>query len=135
MTIAFSSSSLQIAKWSIFSGKFEVLSSYMKLCVNLNLGAEKKNYCLKSLNYVITIVFFVSCIKQKNYFFRITLIYFAFTICFHKDLYLMTVKLPNLRNNLLEEMNPKWDCIVSKNMCFPQIFMATEKKSNEIFRL
>ena len=44
MTIAFSSSSLQIAKWSVFSAKFEVLSAYMKLCMNLNLGAEKQNY-------------------------------------------------------------------------------------------
>ena len=29
-------------------------------------------------------------------------------------LYLMTVKLSKVRNNLLEEMNPEWDCIVSK---------------------
>ena len=45
----------------------------------------------------------------------------------------MTVKLPKKRNNLLEEMNPKWDCIVSRNTCFQQIFIATEKKSKEIF--
>ena len=30
-------------------------------------------------------------------------------------------------------MNPKWDCIVSRNTCFQQIFIATEKKSKEIF--
>ena len=47
----------------------------------------------------------------------------------------MTVKLPKVRNNLLEEINPEWDCIVSKNTFFQQIFMGTEKKSKEIFRL
>ena len=41
-----------------------------------------------------------------------------------------------VRNNLLEleEMNPQWDCIVSKNTCFQQIFMGTEKKSKESLR-
>ena len=42
----------------------------MKLCMNLNLRAEKQNYYLTSLNYVVTIVISVSCIKQKNYFFE-----------------------------------------------------------------
>ena len=41
----------------------------------------------------------------------------------------MTVKLPKVRNNLLEQMNPEWDCIVSKNTCFQQ--MGTEKKSKK----
>ena len=40
-------------------------------------------------------------------------------------LYLMTVKLSKVRNNLLEEMNPEWDGIVSKNACFQQNFMGT----------
>ena len=43
-------------------------------------------------------------------------------------LFLMTVKLLNVRNNLLEEMNPEWDRIVSKNTCFQEIFMGTEKR-------
>ena len=38
--------------------------------MNLNLRAEKQNYYLTSLNYVVTIIFSVSCIKQKNYFFK-----------------------------------------------------------------
>ena len=52
--------------------------------MNLNLRAEKLNYCLTSLNYVITIVFSVSCIKQKNYFFKIHILrlLFAFTKIF-----------------------------------------------------
>ena len=33
----------------------------------------------------------------------------------------------------LEEMNSQWDCIVSKNACFQQIFMVAEKKTKEIF--
>ena len=45
----------------------------------------------------------------------------------------MTVKLLKVRNNLFEEMNPEWNFIVSKNMCFQQIFMGTEKKNKEIF--
>ena len=44
----------------------------------------------------------------------------------------MTVKLSKIRKNLLEEMNPQWNAIVSKNTCFQQIFMGTEKKSKEI---
>ena len=81
MTIDFSISSPKIAKWGILSAKFEVFSTYIKLCMNLNLRAEKQNYCLTSLSYVITIVFSISCIN-------------AFTICFHKDfVYLITLKL------------------------------------------
>ena len=45
----------------------------------------------------------------------------------------MTIKLPKVRNNLLEEMNPRWDRIVSKNTCYQKIFIGTEKKSKEIF--
>ena len=45
----------------------------------------------------------------------------------------MTVKLTKVRNNL-EEMNPQWDCIVSKNTCFQQNFKRTEKKSKEILQ-
>ena len=70
----------------------------MKLCTNLNLRAEKQNYYQISLNYVVTIVISVSCIKQKNYlkkkishFLRLL---FAFTY--------FTVKLPKMRNYLLE---------------------------------
>ena len=45
----------------------------------------------------------------------------------------MTVIFPNGRNNLLEEMNPQWDFVVSKKKCFQQIFMGTGKKSKDIF--
>ena len=57
---------------------------------------------------------------------------FAFTKIF---VYLITLKLQKATNNLLEEMNPEWGSIVSKNTCFQQIFMGTEKKSKETFRL
>ena len=54
--------------------------------MKLTLRAEKQNYCLTSPNYVITIVFAVSCIKQKNYFFKILSYFlrllFAFTKIF-----------------------------------------------------
>ena len=40
----------------------------MNLCMNVNLRAEKQNYCLTSLNYVFTIAFCISSIKQKLFF-------------------------------------------------------------------
>ena len=53
--------------------------------MNLNLQAKKQNYYLTSLNYVVTVEFSVSRIKQKNlkkkksYFLRLL---FAFTKIF-----------------------------------------------------
>ena len=72
--------------------------------------------------------------KQTTFFkksFHISCIYY---LLFQRFLYLMTVNLPNVRNNLLEEMNRQWDCIVSKSTWFQQIFMGTKKKSKETFR-
>ena len=75
-------------------------------------------------------------LNRKTFFyffkksFHISCVYYLLS---QRFFYLMTVKLPKKRNNLLEEMNPKWDCIVSRNTCFQQIFIATEKKSKEIF--
>ena len=48
-------------------------------------------------------------------------------------LHLMTVKLPKVENNPLEEMNTEWDCIVSKTTCFQQIFTGAEKKGKGNF--
>ena len=83
MAIAFSSSSLKIAKSGNFRAKFEVLSAYMKFCMNLNLRAEKQNYYLTSLNYVVTVAISVSVLKwtiifsrKNSYFLRLL---FAFT--------------------------------------------------------
>ena len=101
----------------------------MKLCMKLTLRAEKQNYCLTSRNYVITIVFAVSCIKQKNYFFKILSYFLRLLFAFTKIFVFNDGKLTNLRNNLLEEKKPEWACFVSKNTCLQQIFMGTEKKS------
>ena len=38
-----------------------------------------------------------------------------------------------VRNNLLDEMNPQWGCIVSKNMRFQQIFRGTERRVKKFF--
>ena len=86
----------------------------MKLCMNLNLQAKKQNYYLTSLNYVGTVELSVSRIKQKNLKKKnhISCVYYLLS---QRSFYLMTVKLPKVRNNPLEEMNPKWDYIVSKN--------------------
>ena len=59
----------------------------------------------------------------------------AYYLLSQRFLYLMTLKLPKVRNNLLEEMNPQSDCIVSKNTCFQEIIMGTEKKSKQFFLL
>ena len=37
-----------------------------------------------------------------------------------------------MRNNLFEEMNRQWDCIVSKNTCFQRVFMGTNKSTKKI---
>ena len=108
----------------------------MKLCMNLNLRNLKQNYYLTSLNYVVTILFSFSCIKQRNYFFQ--KIFYSFCIyCLlsQRFLYLMMVKLTKVRNNLFEEINRQWDCIVSKNTCFQQILTGTKKKSKKNFSM
>ena len=57
----------------------------MGLCMNLNLRAEKQNYCLASLNYVITIVVSVSRVNQfiflKKFLYFLSLL-FTFTKIF-----------------------------------------------------
>ena len=40
----------------------------------------------------------------------------------------MTVKLPKVGNNLFDEMNPEWNCIVSKKTCFQQVFSWKQKR-------
>ena len=61
---------------------------------------------------------------------------FRYLTCFQRSLYLITVKLLKVRNNLFDEMNPEWgECTVSKNTCFQQIFMGTETMSKENFLL
>ena len=74
--------------------------------------------------------------KQKNCFYKkIIHISWISYLLSQRFLHLMTVILPIVRNNRVEEMNPQWDCIVSKNTCFQQISMGTEKKSKEIFHV
>ena len=80
MTIFFPSSNLKIAKSGIFSGKCKVLSTYIKLCMKLNLRA----YCLTSLYYASTIVFYVSCMKQKILFFKKRSYFLRLLIAFAK---------------------------------------------------
>ena len=46
----------------------------------------------------------------------------------------MTVKLPQVRTNFFKEMNPQWDCVISKNTRFQQIFNGTDNKNNETFK-
>ena len=77
------------------------------------------------------------CEISKNTFFNRTPLgdCFYLLFAFTKIFVFNTVKLPKVRNNLLEEITAEWDCIVSKNTCFQQNFMGTEKKCKEIFRL
>ena len=64
-----------------------------------------------------------------------TYIFLRLLFAYTKIFLLMTVKLPKVRNNLFDEMNPEGNCIVSKKTCFQQVFMETEKKSKETFLL
>ena len=82
--------------------------------MRLNLGVEKQDYCLTSLNYVIQSYFPFPLWNRKTIFSKkkkkhISCVYYLLSKRF---LGLMTVKLPKVRNNLLEEMNPEWDSIV-----------------------
>ena len=52
--------------------------------MNLNLRAEKQNYYLTSLNYGVTIVISVSCIKQKNYFLKKNSYFLRLVFAFRK---------------------------------------------------
>ena len=71
--------------------------------------------------------------KQKNYFYKkIIHISWISYLLSQRFLHLMTVILPIVRNNRLEEINPQWDCIVSKKTGFQQIFMGIEKKSKDV---
>ena len=54
-------------------------------------------------------------------------------ICFTKYSYLYLDDSPKAKNNLPGKINPKWDYIVSKNMCFEQIQLLREKRSLEMF--
>ena len=38
-----------------------------------------------------------------------------------------------LRNNLLEQINPQWDCIVSKNTYFQHILIENRKRQENKF--
>ena len=65
--------------------------------------AYKQSYYLKSLSYVVTIFFSVSCIKQTNNFFQ----FFFHIYCIHylfsqRFFYVMMIKLPKVKNNLFK---------------------------------
>ena len=66
--------------------------------------------------------------KKKIRFFCV------FYLFLQRFLYLITVKLQKVENNLLVKMSPQWDCVVSKYTCFQQNFMGAEKKGKDIFR-
>ena len=64
---------------------------------------------------VITICLLFPVFNRKTIFSRNLHISCVYYLLSQRFLYLMTVKLPKVRNNLPEEINPKWDYIVSKS--------------------
>ena len=72
-------------------------------------------------------------LNRKTIFSKKIQMYCVYYLLSQRFLYLMTIKLPKVRNNLLVEMNPQWDCIVSKNMCFQQIFMEKDTTKLVVF--
>ena len=59
--------------------------------------------------------------KKKSNLLRLLLAY-AKTFVFNDG------QITKVGNNLLEEIDPQWNCIVSKNTCFQQIFMEAKRK-------
>ena len=81
---------------------------------------------------LLQLYFLLPILNRKTIFSKfISCVYYLLS---QRFLYFMTVKLPKVRNNLLEE-NPEWDGIVPKNTCFQEILMGTQKKSKEMFIL
>ena len=102
--------------------------------MNLNLRASKENYYLTSLNYFVTMVFSISCIKMKIYFFqKKSLNFLRLLLLFTNFLCLMTLKWPKTGNSLLKEINPQWDCIVSKKCAFLKISWEQKKRLKKFF--
>ena len=82
---------------------------------------------------LLRLYFLFPVLNRKTIFSKfISCVYYLLS---QRFLYLMTVKLPKVRNNLLEEMNPEWDCIVSKTRAFKKFSWEQKKKSKEIFLL
>ena len=62
---------------------------------------------------------------MKNLF-KTIFVFLTFIFCFHKGppkvlVFEIEVKERKVRNTLLEQINPQFDCIVSKNLCFQPI--------------
>ena len=64
--------------------------------------------------------------KKKSNLLRLLLAY-AKTFVFNDG------QITKVGNNLLEEMDPQWNCIVSKNTYFQQIFMEAKRKVKKCF--
>ena len=120
-TIASSISSLKIAKRGIFCAKFEVLSTYMNLCLNLNLRAEILCFLTSSKLYYCNGIF-------RFPFSRI--IFLAFTIYFQKDFCIQwRSNYRMLEIIFLMRWIPNGMALFQKTRAFKQIFMGTKKKS------
>ena len=60
--------------------------------------------------------------------FKTIFIFLTFIICFHKGSYIYWTR---GSNNFLEQVNPSWDCIVSKKWCFQPIVIRNREKKTK----
>ena len=66
--------------------------------------------------------------KQFSYSIRLLFIFTKVLVFFE-----IVVKLTQVKNNLHEQINPQWDCIVSKTRVFNVFQWETEKKEVKKF--
>ena len=67
------------------------------------------------------------CSKQNRYFY---VYYLLSQICFE-----IKVKLPSVRNNLVEQINHQFDYILFENTCFQRVLIGSrEKRTKYLFQ-
>ena len=93
----------------------------MKFWMNFIFLAQKQNYqCF--LNFDFTINFYIFTI---TFFFNMCLLFiFTNIIVFFE----IIENLSKARNNLLEKVNPRWNCIVSTTTCFRYILQNIKQR-------
>ena len=72
---------------------------------------------------------------MKNLF-KTIFVFLTFIICFHKGppkvlVFEIEVKLRKVRNTLLDQINPQFDSIVSKRLCFQPILIENREKGSK----
>ena len=154
--------------WKAFPRKLLVKVTQVRYSKWKGFRTQKKKSQIICLNFVVTVVLYVSCKillngkRVQNGFrtivpeddcsptltlaltltgerefpsgaivwtpFKTIFIFLTFIICFHKGSYIYWTR---GSNNFLEQVNPSWDCIVSKKWCFQPIVIRNREKKTK----